>query len=61
MNEGNQENMEKKSDGDVSESVKALVRATMTEELAKLKAGSGSGTAPPIPSGLFHSQGEQHS
>ena len=61
MNEGNQENMEKKSDGDVSESVKALVRATMTEELAKRKAGSGLGTVPPIPSGSFHSQGEHHS
>ena len=41
LNGGNQENAEKKSDGDVSESVKALVRATMAEELAKLKAGSG--------------------
>ena len=39
LNEGNQENVEKKTDGDVSESVKALVRATMAEELAKFKAG----------------------
>ena len=61
LNEGNQENAEKKSNGDVSESVKALVRATMAEELAKLKVGSGSGTAPPIPSGSLHSQGEQRS
>ena len=60
MNEGNQ-NAEKKSDGDVSESVMVLVRATMAEELVKLKAGSGLGTAPPIPSGLLRSQGEQHS
>ena len=37
---GNQENTEKKSEGDVSESVKALIRATMAEELAKLKVGS---------------------
>ena len=57
LNEGNQENAEKKSEGDVSESVKALIRATMAEELAKLKAGSG--TAPSIPSGSSRSQGEQ--
>ena len=61
LNEGNQ-NVEKKSDGDVSVSVKALVRGTMAEELAKLKAGSGSGTtALPIPSGSSRSQGEQRS
>ena len=59
LNEGNQENSEKKSEGDVSESVKALVQATMAEKLAKLKAGSGLGTAPPILSGLLRSQGEQ--
>ena len=41
LNEGSQENTEKKSEGDVSESVKALIRATMAQELAKLKAGSG--------------------
>ena len=51
LNEGNQENAEKKSERDVSESVKALIRATMAEELAKLKAGSRLGTAPSIPSG----------
>ena len=52
LNGGNQENTEKKSDGDVSESVKALIQETMAEELAKLKAGSGlEETAPPIPSG----------
>ena len=59
LNEGNQENVEKKSEGDVSESVKALIRATMAEELTKLKAGSGSGTAPSIPSGSSRCQGEQ--
>ena len=59
LNEGNQENAEKKSEGNVSESVKALVRETMAEELAKLKAGSGLGTAPPILSGLSRSQGKQ--
>ena len=59
LNEGNQENAEKKSEGDVSEWVKALVRATMAEELAKLKVGLGLGTAPSIPSGLSCSQGEQ--
>ena len=59
LNEGNQENAEKKSEGDVSELVKALVWATMAEELAKLKAGPGSGTAPLIPSGSSRSQGEQ--
>ena len=59
LNEGNQENAEKKSEGDVSESVKALIRATKAEELVKLKTGSGSGTAPSIPSRSSHSQGEQ--
>ena len=59
LNGGNQEKAEKKSDRDVSESVKSLVQATMAEELAKLKAGSGSETAPPIPSGSSCSQGEQ--
>ena len=59
LNEGNQENTEKKSEGDVSRSVKALTWATMAEELAKLKAGSGSGTAPSIPSGSSRGQGEQ--
>ena len=39
LNEGSQENVEKKPEGDLSESVKALIRATMAEELAKLKAG----------------------
>ena len=57
LKEGNQENAEKKSEGDVSESVKALIRATMAEELAKLKAGLG--TAPSIPSRSSRSQGEQ--
>ena len=61
LNEGNQENTEKKSDGDVSELVKVLVRVTVAEELVKLKAGSGSGTASPILSGSSHSQGEQRS
>ena len=60
LNEGNQ-NTEKKSDRDVSVSVKALVWGTMAEELVKLKAGSGSGTALPIPSGSSRSQGEQRS
>ena len=60
LNGGNQENTEKKSDGDVSESVKALIQETMAEELAKLKAGSGlEETAPPIPSGSLCSQGEE--
>ena len=59
LNKGNQENAEKKSEGDVSESVKALIQATMAEELVKLKAGSGSGIAPLIPSGSSRSQGEQ--
>ena len=46
---------------DMSESwsVKALVWATMAEEQAKLKAGSG--TAPLIPNGASCSQGEQRS
>ena len=43
MNEENQENAGKRSAGDVSKSVKALVRATMAEELAKVKEGSGLG------------------
>ena len=58
LNEGNQENAEKKSERDVSESVKALIRATMAEELAKLKAGLRSGTAPSIPSGSSRSESE---
>ena len=59
MNEENQENSGKKSDGDVSESVRVLIRATMTEELAKFKAGSVLGTEQPIPTRLSRSQGEQ--
>ena len=59
LNEENQENAEKKSEQDVIESVKMLIRANMAEELAKLKAGSGSGTAPSIPSGSSHCLGEQ--
>ena len=58
LNEGNQ-NTEKKSNRDMSVSVKALVWGTMAEELVKLKAGSGSGTALPIPSRSLCSQGEQ--
>ena len=58
LNEGNQ-NAEKKSDRDMSVSVKALVWGAMAEESAKLKAGPGSGTALPIPSGSSRSQGEQ--
>ena len=45
LNEENQENTEKKSDGDASELVKVLVRVTMAEELVKLKAGLGSGNS----------------
>ena len=48
LNEGNQENSEKISKGDVSESVKALVRATMEEELAKLRVGVGNSTTDPL-------------
>ena len=59
MNEENQENAGKSSAGNMSKSVKALVRATMAEELAKVKEGSGLGTEPPVPSGLLHSEGEQ--
>ena len=43
----NQENVGEKSNGDVSESVKELFRETMVEDLAKFKAGLGSGTEPP--------------
>ena len=59
LNEGNQENAEKKSERDLSKSVKALIPATMAEELAKLKAGSRSGTAPSILSRSSRSEGEQ--
>ena len=58
LNEGNQK-AEKKSDRDVSVSVKVLVWGAMAEELVKRKAGSESGTALPIPSGSSRSQGEQ--
>ena len=57
MSEEDQEKVGKKSGGDMSESVKALVKATMTEELAKFKAGLKSGTQPPTPSGPFNDVG----
>ena len=59
--DGNQENAGKKSGVDVSESVKAFVKATMAEELVKFKAAeSKPGTQPPSPSEPLRSQGEQH-
>ena len=59
--DGNQENVANKSGVDVSESVKALVKATVAEELAKFNAaGSKPGTQPPSPSEPLRSQGEQH-
>ena len=56
-----QENVGKKSNRDMSESVKTLVRGTKAEKLAKFKAGSRLETEPPTPSELLHSQGEQYS
>ena len=59
--DGNQENAGKKPGVDVSESVKALAKATMAEELAKFKvARSKPGTQPLSPSEPLRSQGEQH-
>ena len=58
--DGNQENVGNKSGVDVSESVKALVKATVAEELAKFNAaGSKPGTQPPSPSEPLRSKGEQ--
>ena len=53
MNKENQENLGKKSNGDMSESVKAVVRTIMAEEFAKFKAGPGSGAKPSTSSGLL--------
>ena len=59
--DGNQEIAGKKSGVNMSESVNALVKATMAEELAKFKAaGSKPGTQPPTPSERLRGQGEQH-
>lgn len=57
VNEENQEDVGKKNNGDVSESFKALVKAAMAAELARLKAGLG--TEPPTSSGSVRSQGKQ--
>ena len=55
-----QENVGKKSNRDMSESVKKLVRGTKADKLAKFKAESRFETEPSTSSKLLHSQGEQY-